>query len=206
MVYDNENLTESEVSEELKVKEAQIEYNKLYTYSDYLTWDDDVRRELIDGVVYLMSAPTWRHQEISGNLFYLLKQYLKDSQCKVFFAALDVRLNAGLKDDTVVQPDIMMTCDLSILTDRGIKGVPDLLVEVLSPSTSRYDRVTKYNKYLEVGVKEYWIVDPVKKSVAVNILQDGVYITHAYTESDSFSVHILKDCVIDLAEVFDIYS
>jgi len=73
----------------------------------------------------------------------------------------------------------------------------------LSPSTSRYDRVTKYNKYLEVGVKEYWIVDPVKKTVAVNVLQDGVYITHAYTESDSISVHILKDCIIDLAEVFE---
>ena len=107
-----------------------------YTYSDYLKWDDDVRRELIDGVVYLMAGPNRKHQKILGNMYLIFGNFLKGKPCEVYLAPFDVRLNADTLDDTVVQPDIMIVCDHSIMTDAGIAGVPSLLVEILSTNTS----------------------------------------------------------------------
>jgi len=188
---------------DLEVREAVVDYNKRYTYSDYVQWDDDERWELIDGVPYLMSAPNNRHQEILGNLHLLFGNFLKGKHCKVYFAPFDVRLNADTLDNTVVQPDLLIVCDHSKLNFAGCAGVPDLLVEVLSPSTSRYDRTLKFNTYLKVGVREYWIVDPVTKTVAVHLLKGGDYISHAYSDEDVVSVHVLDDCLINLAEVFE---
>jgi len=184
------------------IKEAQVDYNRKYTYSDYLKWDDDVRYELIDGVPYLMSAPMVRHQEILGNLYTLLNIFLKGKQCKVYLAPLDVRLNADTYDDTVVQPDIVVICDSKKMMKTGCLGDPDVAVEVLSPSTMRIDNNIKFNKYPQAGVREYWVVDPENKTVAVHILEDGEYLTRAYKDDDKVPVHILEDCVIDLAEVF----
>ena len=193
---------DDDVMTESKVHDALVDYNRLYTYSDYLEWDDDKRRELIDGVPYLMAMPSLRHQEVVGNIFILLKNFLKGKPCKVYLP-LDVRLNAATLDNTVVQPDIIVVCDHSVLDKAGIKGVPDMVIEILSPSTARYDKITKFNKYLESGVREYWIVDPESKTVAVNILDDGKYITHAYNANDMVKVHVLEGCVIDLNEVFE---
>jgi len=188
---------------ETKVEEAQPAYDFRYTYADYLKWDDGVRRELIDGKVYLMASPSWRHQEISSNLYDQLKAFLKSKPCKVFYAPLDVRLNADTFDDTVVQPDLIIVCDHSILDDAGVKGVPDMVVEILSPSTAGYDRTIKFDKYLQAGIKEYWIIDPVNESLAANILNDGNYITHIYTNEDTAPVHVLEGCAINLSEVFE---
>jgi len=185
-----------------EVKEAQVDYNKRYTYADYITWDDDNRWELIDGVPYLMSAPTRRHQELLSNLFLPIGTFLKGKPCKVYVAPFDVRLNFDTLDDTVVQPDILVICDHSKLTDAGSNGAPDLVVEILSPSTAKYDRVTKYNKYLESGIREYWIIDPETKTLAVHILKDGNYITKPYTDQETVPVHVLNGCEINLAEVF----
>ena len=185
------------------VEEALPAYEKLFTYSDYLLWDDDVRRELIDGKIYLMAAPTWWHQEISGNLHVLFREFLKGKTCKVFYAPLDVRLNADTLDDTVVQPDIVIVCDHEILDKSGIKGVPEMVVEILSPSTSKYDRTTKFNAYLKAGILEYWIIDPEAESLAVNILKDNNYITHAYTGDETVPVHMLEGCIISLPEIFE---
>jgi len=197
MDINNENNPEN-----MKVSDAQVDYNKLYTYSDYAQWDDDNRWELIDGVPYMMSSPGFRHQEILGNLFHQLYEHLKDKSCKAYVAPLDVRLNADTHDDTVVQPDLIIICDRSVIDKAGIKGVPEMVVEVLSPSTSRYDRTLKFNTYLNAGIREYWIVEPTDKTLAVNILENDNYILHAYTDEDTAPVHVLEGCIINLSEVF----
>lgn len=196
-------MDKNDMTTESEVKEALIDYNRLYTYSDYMTWDDDVRRELIDGVVYLMSAPNRQHQGLLGNLHGLLWNFLRGKHCKVYPAAFDVRLNADTLDNTVVQPDIVVICDHSKLDAAGCKGAPDMVVEILSPSTSRYDRTLKFSTYLKAGIREYWIIDPVARSVAVNLLKEGDYITRAYTEDEVVPVSVLDGCSIVLSEVFE---
>jgi len=194
---DNENPSE------LNVEEAQPAYGVRYTYADYVQWDDDKRRELIDGVPYLMAAPNRRHQEVLTNLFGQFFNFLKGKHCKVYVAAFDVRLNADTLDDIVVQPDIIIICDHSILTDACCKGVPDMVVEILSPSTASYDKTLKFNTYLKAGIREYWIIDPKEKFLAVHILKDGNYITHAYSSEETVPVHVLDGCIINLPEVFE---
>jgi len=196
MVINNDKSPDSSVNEALPAYEAR------FTYADYVQWDDDVRRELIDGVPYLMAAPSWRHQEILTSLSAQFYNFLKGKTCKVFLP-IDVRLNADTLDDIVVQPDLIIICDQSILTDINCKGVPDMVVEILSPSTASYDKSLKYNTYLKAGIREYWIIDPKEKTLAVHILKDGNYITHAYTKEENVPVHVLDGCIINLPEVFE---
>ena len=200
---DNKEKTPNSEVEESQVREARPSYNKRYTYADYLTWDDDERWELIDGVPYIMAGPSLQHQGVLGNLFFQLKLFLKGKPCKVFVAPLDVRLNADTLDNTVVQPDVLVICDKSMLSYNYGVGVPDLVVEILSPSTAHYDRTTKFNAYLKAGVREFWVIDPITKTLAVHILSAGDYVTHAYTGEDVVKVSVLENCVIDLAEVFE---
>jgi len=174
-----------------------------YTYSDYVKWDDGIRYELIDGVAYMMSpAPSWIHQEISGNLFGQLWQFLRGKPCKVYSAPFDVRLNAAQEDDTVVQPDIVVICDKSKLNDAGCAGAPDMLIEILSKSSARFDKHVKLQKYLKYGVREYWIIDPDSRTVQVYTLKDDNYIVSTYDETDEVNVTVLDGCVINLGEVF----
>jgi len=178
--------------------------DEYYTYDDYLKWEDAERCELIDGEIYAMSpAPTWKHQGISSNLHGQLFDFLKGKPCKVFAAPFDVRLNAGTYDNTVVQPDLVVICDRSKLSGTGCAGAPDMVIEILSPSTAGYDRVDKFNQYLIAKVREYWIVDPESKTVSVHVLKDGEYITRAYAKTAKVPVHVLEGCVIDLADVFE---
>ena len=179
-----------------------LKNDKHYTYADYLTWDDDRRWELIDGVAYLMSAPTWEHQRISGELYGQLWLFLKKTPCRVFHAPFDVRLNADQEDDMVVQPDLLVICDHSKLIGTGCVGAPDMVIEILPPSTAACDRLVKFNKYLQSGVREYWIVDSDTKTVSAHVLENGKYITSAYGEADAPPVHILDGCTIDLSSVF----
>ena len=174
-----------------------------YTYADYMKWDDDQRWELIDGVPFLMSAPTWQHQEISSNLHYQLYGLLKGKSCKVYAAPFDVRLNAYTHDNTVVQPDLLVLCDRTKLDKTGCKGTPDLVIEIVSPSTSSRDRLQKFNIYRQSGVREYWIVEPDEKKVSVHVLSNEDYITRIYDKTDSIPIRILDNSKIDLTEVFE---
>jgi len=176
--------------------------NRLYTYKDYLKWDDDQRWELIDGVPFLMSAPSRLHQEVSGNLHGELYLRLKGKPCKVYAAPFDVRLNAETLDNTVVQPDILVVCDSDKLNDTGCKGAPDFIIEILSPSTSARDRYLKFDLYRKAGVREYWVVEPETETVAAYMLSNEDYITRIYGETDKAPVNSLDNCFIDLAEIF----
>ena len=175
-----------------------------YTFADYYSWDDGQRWELIEGVPYAMSpAPSWRHQGIQGVLYNQLHNFLKGKKCKVFVSPIDVRLNAHDRDDTVVQPDVLVLCDKNKLDDHGVVGAPDMVIEILSPSTASKDMVLKLRIYRQAGVREYWIVDPVSKTVIVYLLRGSDYIASSYGETDVVPVDVLEGCVIDLSEVFE---
>jgi Uma2 family endonuclease len=160
-----------------------LDESKRYTYADYLTWWDDKRRELINGFIHLMSAPMRIHAQVSLELSTIIRTHIKKhkGKCKIYYAPFDVRLpkNNETEDDkiyNVVQPDICVICDLSKLDERGCIGAPDLIVEVLSPSTLKKDWNYKFNLYEASGVREYWIVAPKAKEVNVFLLQpDGKY-------------------------------
>jgi Uma2 family endonuclease len=180
-----------------------LESNKHYTWADYLTWDDNVRYELIDGIPYMMSpAPSLAHQTISNELSFQLTSFLKGSPCKLFTAPCDVRLNAADGDNTVVQPDLLVVCDKTKLDGKACVGAPDMIIEILSPSTEHRDRVVKLNLYQRAGVREYWMVDPDSRAVHVCILKNNEYILRAYTDADTVPVHVLEGCGINLADVF----
>lgn len=184
---------------------------KSYTYEDLLSWDDGDRYELYDGIPVAMASPSDVHQDILGELYWQINSYLRGKQCKVFFAPFDVRLFEKPGDtpkdvDTVVQPDLMVVCDRSKIDRHGIHGAPDLVVEITSPSTRRYDRLLKLDRYMRAGVREYWIVDPAERQVWVNQLVDGFYRTATVYSANSIQttvpVGVLEGCVIDLTTVF----
>ena len=154
-----------------------------FTYADYLTWSDEERWELFEGTAFDMTpAPTVRHQQILGRLHLEIGSVLRDSPCQVLLAPLDVRLPEGsaTADDvirSVVQPDLLVTCAPSEKLDKaGCLGAPDLVVEILSPSTAFKDQTAKLTLYEKHGVKEYWIVNPVRETVLVYRLEEnGTY-------------------------------
>lgn len=180
-----------------------------YTFADCLTWGEDERIEIINGDAFMMApAPSREHQGISGELFRQLANYLEGKQCKVYHAPLDVRLFEQEGDtpedvDTVVEPDLIVVCDRSKLDKYGCKGAPDLVIEILSPSTRRHDRLIKLDLYQRAGVREYWIVDPDSKSVQVLTLKNGLLLPQEdYGQEDMAKVNVLEGCSIELRKVF----
>jgi Uma2 family endonuclease len=186
-----------------------IQENKRYTFADYLTWREDERWEIIDGIPHLQSAPSWQHQAVSRELLTQFNNYLKGGPCQVFAAPFDLRLpEADEKDEEstfVVQPDITVICKKDSLKGTGYFGTPDLVIEISSPSTSKSDRVWKFNKYEKAGVKEYWIADPDGKFISVFILQPNNRYgrPELYTETDTIKVSVFPDLTIDLNPVFE---
>ncbi|MCP5051670.1 MAG: Uma2 family endonuclease, partial [bacterium] len=137
--------------------------DEFFTYADYLTWPDDERWELIDGIPFNMSpAPSPYHQEILVNLIFEIKKSLKDGDCKVYAAPFDVRLPEVHQTDgessNVVQPDILVICDREKIDDKGCKGAPGFIIEIVSPGTAKKDMKFKLMLYEKHGVPEYWIV------------------------------------------------
>ena len=189
-----------------------LDMSKRYTYADYLTWLDDKRRELIHGFIHLMSAPMRRHARISVKMLRVLDTFIEKNKgnCHVYHAPFDVRLPLAHETDDdkiydVVQPDICVVCDLSKLDDKVCIGAPDLMVEVLSPSTLKKDWNYKFNLYEAAGVREYWIVDPIAKAANVFLLQpDGKYDEGTiYQSTQSAPVHVLEGLEVDLGPLFD---
>lgn len=187
--------------------------NQKYTYKDYLTWDDDRRWELIDGVPYelvfgedpqnMSPAPGRKHQRISGNLYRLIGNFLVDKSCDVYNAPFDVRFNEADDTNTVVQPDISVFCDKSKLDDAGGHGTPDFIIEILSPSTTLRDLSVKLLLYQRHGVPEYWVVDPDKQIIYVYLLNEqGKYdIPHEY-KSGKIHVQVIKGLELGWEEIF----
>lgn len=179
-----------------------------YTLADVLTWPEEERAELIDGAPVMMAPPSRVHQEIVAELTRQLGNYLEGKACRVYPAPFAVRLfeRPGDRPDevrTLVEPDVSVICDRDKLDDIGCQGAPDLIVEVLSPSSLRHDRLIKYNLYQRAGVREYWIVDPSARSVQSFVLEDGHYTARDLgTTGDVLKVSVLDGCFIDLSRVF----
>jgi Uma2 family endonuclease len=177
-----------------------------------MTWLDDKTRELIHGFIKMMSpAPRMEHARVNSKIFLNLGFIVKRNKgkCEVFTAPFDVRLpkqgaTADNMIDTVVQPDICVICDLSKLDERGCCGAPDMIVEILSPSTLKRDVTEKFDLYEESGVKEYWIVHPRDKTVHVFLLQEnGKYNAGTiYEREGKVPVHVFDDHSIDLSDIF----
>jgi len=176
--------------------------NERYTYSDYCSWDDGKRWELHEGVAYAMTGPLTAHQCISMQLSEILNGFLRGKSCRPFAAPYDVRLNPYDGDDTVVQPDLLVVCDKSKITDKCCVGAPDFIIEILSPTTARHDRLLKFNLYLKAGVREYWIIDPESKTAQIFELKDGRYIASVYDEVSCVPVKTLPGLEINMADVF----
>ena len=157
-----------------------LRQEKHYTYADYLTWPDDARYELIDGEAFLMApAPLIEHQEVAGEVFRQLANQLDGKPCRPYIAPVDVRLpradEADAAIDTVVQPDVLVVCDPEKIDRRGVRGAPDWVLEVLSPSTAAHDQIAKRRTYERAGVREYWLVHPGDRTLTVYVLDNGQY-------------------------------
>ena len=196
----------------IKYPALNLDLSKRYTYADYLTWLDDKLRELIDGIVHFFASPVRIHQEVSHKLNYLFSEFIykRRGKCQIYYAPFAVRLPVDNSTDdnkiyNVVLPDICVVCDPSKLDDKGCIGAPDLIVEILSPSTAKTDWTKKFNLYQASGVREYWIADPKEKVINVFLLKpdgkfdDGtVYFCH-----EKVPVYIFDGLEIDLKEVFE---
>ncbi|NLI82083.1 MAG: Uma2 family endonuclease [Deltaproteobacteria bacterium] len=180
-----------------------------YTYSDYLGWPEGERWELIEGTPYNTTpAPSIEHQGISGEIFRQICNFLFDKGCGMFVVPLDVRLPEADEADeeitTVVQPDIAVICDPAKLDNRGCRGAPDMIIEVLSPATVAKDQIEKVDLYEKNGVKEYWLIHPTDRLVTVRLLgTDGRYgIPNIKEAKGLLPLRTLAGLEIDLDAVF----
>jgi Uma2 family endonuclease len=152
-----------------------------HAFGDYLIWSRTSGDELIDGTAYVKEppSPTWSHQAIVFELALQIERALEETQWRVFVAPLDVRLPRSTEQDneidTVVQPDVFITRGLHKIDSRGLRGAPDWLAEVLSPTTASYDRSVKIPVYERAGVPEVWLINPSDRSVAIYRLEKGHY-------------------------------
>lgn len=171
------------------------------TLADYYALPENVRAELIDGYLIQLEAPCLEHQAAVMELSVLFHQYIRSRQgsCVVLSAPLDVQLDCD--DRTMVQPDIVISCNKERRTTRGIYGAPDMVIEVTSAATRKLDLTKKMQKYLDAGVREYWVVDLQKRLVVVYFYEEDL-IPHIYTFQDSIPVGIYQGQLkIDFREV-----
>jgi Uma2 family endonuclease len=171
-----------------------------YTVADYLTWPDEERWELIDGVAYDMSpAPTIKHQNIAGRLYSRLEQKLRGKSCQPFIAPVDVVLS----ERDVVLPDVTVVCDPGKITEKYIQGAPDLVVEVLSPFTATKDLREKKALYERAGVSEYLLIDPLEEyAQAFRLRDEGRFgAADIYGPDEVLPLQSLTDLEIPLWEV-----
>ena len=180
-----------------------------YTYRDYKTWDDTIRVELVDGMVYMMASPDEWHQWVSGSIYRQLGNQLEGKKCTPYDAPFDVRLfyEADESDKTVYQPDILVICDERKTKGfRYCKGAPDFIIEIISEYSEDRDLGEKRKKYEKAGVKEYWVIGKDKLHVFVS---DGGKYTETVikiTKDLKQPVACLEGCIIDFQGMVDRYA
>lgn len=178
-----------------------------YTYKDYLSWVTEERYELFDGVAVLQARPSLLHQTVSGNIFFALRSFLDGKPCRAF-QEIEVLLpsTANQKADdvnTVYIPDITVVCDADKLHPQYCLGAPDVVFEILSPSTARADRIVKLNAYQRAGVREYWLVSPLEETVQIFTLEAGTF--HAsdiFTPGMTATSCALSGFSLDVSKIF----
>lgn len=179
-----------------------LNYKEKYTWNDYVSWSEDEHWEILAGEAFSMSpAPSIRHQQISGEIFRQTANFFSGKKCQVFNAPTDVKLS----DENIVKPDIFVVCNKDQIKDTHIDGAPELVIEVLSPSTESKDRHQKLNIYAKFGVKEYWLVNPWPSFIEVLVLNNHKYVIENVFEQDEILYStIFPELKLDLKSVFDI--
>ncbi len=170
------------------------------TLEQYETLPENTRAEVFDGVIYNMASPSQNHQTILTELLVLLRNYIynKNGGCFVFPAPFDVKLNDNPL--TIVQPDIMVICDKNKLDGKRCNGAPDFIIEIVSPGNPADDYIRKLYYYKNYGVREYWIVDPQRKSVTINYFE-GNLLNIPYTFNSIIKVNIYEDLYINFSDI-----
>ena len=170
-----------------------------YTIDDIYKLPEGQRAELIDGKIYYMALPTFRHQKILLFLNIEIVNYIKKKKgsCEAIPAPFAVFLNENNK--TYVEPDISVICDKSKLTEKGCVGAPDWIIEIVSPSSKQMDYLVKMLKYSNCGVREYWIVDPLRNQIITYCFEEKTM--EQYTFSDKVKASVYKDLEIDFSEI-----
>lgn len=173
---------------------------QLYTVDDIYKLPDGQRAELIDGVIYDMAPPSRIHQKLVSELTQAIGAYIKSKggSCDIYPAPFAVFLSKDNK--TYVEPDISVICDKNKLSDRGCEGAPDWIIEIVSPSSQRMDYLTKLWKYRTSGVREYWIVNPLKGTVQVYSFE-GTEDSAQYVFDDIIKANIYNDLEICIADL-----
>ncbi len=172
----------------------------LLTLNEYESLSDDVRAEVFDGQIYYMASPSQDHQTLLLELSGILNSYVKKKggNCRVFPAPFDVKLADNPL--IIVQPDIMIVCDKNKLDGKRCNGAPDFVIEIVSPGNSSDDYIRKLYYYKNYGVREYWIVDPIRKTISVNYFEKDL-ISVPYTFNSNVKVNIYADLYIDFIEI-----
>jgi Uma2 family endonuclease len=182
---------------------AAVATGKRMTYEDYLKIDDNNRYEILNGELHMVPAPSIDHQGVSRNLEFLIWDFVKgEGLGKVFYAPVDVVFD----DDEVFQPDIVFIKNerQDIISKNAIQGVPDLIVEIISPSSAFYDTVEKKEIYRKYGVKEYWLIFPEERVIEVLTLEKGEYLEFCKSKREGMvKSKILEGLEIDSKDVFD---
>lgn len=178
-----------------------LPHEKHYTVEDFYNMPEDIRAELINGQIVYMASPSRIHQELSGELYNVIKNYIKskDGKCRVYTASFSVQLRK--EDNTVVEPDISVICDLDKLNDRGCLGAPDWIIEIASPSNPSHDYITKLGLFHDAGVREYWIVDAEQRKIHVYNMPDNQFVLSTYAFTDTVKVGIYGDLYIDFSSL-----
>ena len=185
--------------------------------NENLAYQDEAWEELIGGRIVAMSPrPTFNHNRVAFNIAYLFERYLRKKKCTAIADGTDLFLT---EDDRFV-PDVMIVCDPDKIRNDGVHGAPDLVVEVLSPSTAKNDRSYKKDVYERCGVREYWIANPADKTVEQYLLRDGKFSLHEIYAilpdwmlakmkpeerekvAESFRCSLFDDLVISLEDIF----
>lgn len=161
------------------------------------------RVEIFDGVAYDTASPSQIHQTLSMELSNTLYNYLKSKKggCQVFCAPFDVKLSDSPL--TIVQPDIMVICDRDKLDGKRCNGAPDFIIEIVSPTNPSDDYIRKLYYYKNAGVREYWIVDPRRKTVTINYFEANI-VSVPYPFDSVIKVHIYDDLFIDFSKIADL--
>lgn len=174
-----------------------------FTLDDYYAMPEDTRVELIDGVLYEMLAPTTIHQDFGFQIAFRLQEHIKKNKGKCWVAVAPVDVQLDCDNRTMVEPDVIVVCNRDKIIRRCVYGAPDFIVEVLSPSTKKKDLTIKLNKYIEAGVKEYWLVDPDAKRVMVYRFEEDI-VLNIYGFDSKVPVGIFDGkCEIDFAELYE---
>ena len=179
--------------------------SKMINLEQYEALPEDIRVEVFEGIVYDMASPSEVHQTVSTELTTILNNYIKSKKgpCKVFHAPFDVKLNDNPL--TIVQPDLMIICDREKLDGKRCNGAPDFIIDITSPNNASDDYIRKSFYYKNNGVREYWIVDPRRKTITVNYFE-GDNVNVQYSFDSTIKVNIYDDLLINFSDIAELLN